>query len=293
MHLHDYLRLPFRQSVLREYLEISPQTLKHLMANEPVQTAVIKRIMRKLNPPDDQIQLALNKLALPKPKRQPPVIYPVTLPRLTVPRVVVPLVPAPAYYVSSAHAPGHQLIVTILPASTARDHRVNHSLYAGEWQAYPPYPRQSLSNGHLAAFCRSWNYHLPKSFVFVFLNCPVHPTREARFAPYLMAILMVAAIAPDRLNFVIDQQCGENQSNDLLQELDRLSKFLQLTQHQPLITRLVDPAEQLSLQAANIMALAAARLPQALWHHALIDPVFEPQINTSALVQAFRHPVSD
>lgn len=287
MRLHDFLRLPFRPAVLRTYLGVSPQTFQRLLTDAPVSAAVIGRIALKLQAPDAQLQTTLAQLSLPKHKVQPPAIFPVTLPKLATLRPAVALTPAPQYYLDTVRGPANSLNIVATPASTKRERRVAHSLYADDWQAFAPYPLTQLSNTHLAAFSRSWHYHLPKNQVFRFHNYQVKLPLQAQFAPYLVVLLTLAAQTDHDLTIAIDQQCGAQASAYFEAKLETVKQFLLATRQQTLTTFLVDPADHLSLQAAKVTALATARLPQAEWHHALIDPLSGEALRKTPLVKAF------
>lgn len=258
MKYHDFLKLPFPDTVLAKFLQVSLPTIAKLRHDQPIRQSTIRNIGRRLQLADTEIIAALETLSISD--RTPAFRLNPELLQGQLNRKPFIDDAATHFAVSSVLIGPHHLLVGIIQATPTLRKRLDHSLYADDWQAYPTCPLNELSVESLHLLMRTI-YH-KTSPVVVVADTNYH---HHSMLPYQFAILLALKTHThdEQVDFELSHEAiyPTFASSDLLHQQQDLNTFIQLAYPTTIHLRTVPLAHSLDLQAVHLATLAAQKLP--------------------------------
>lgn len=258
MRYHQFLSLPFTDTVLARYLQVSVATIRKLRSGDDIQHQTILNIGIRLMASDAEIITELQRLS--SIKRSPPITLD---PRnLSGPLNETPLADDSMQHftMSTTLAGPHQLIAAIVDDTHKRRQRLNHSLYADQWQKYPTCPLSELPPKTLIQLMRSV-FNL-SSATNVVTDTNYHNQRTLGLE---MAILQTVKALPVRATLTIDIDHQSAVGIFDRQSFHNFQQYLHdfVLQHFKidLTVRSVPASKSLGIQVAQLVALTTVVLP--------------------------------
>lgn len=260
MKLREYLHLGFPETVLAKYLGVSPRTLKKLATQQPVRSAVLKHVGLRLQVDDATIRNQLKTLNTPAKPFNPPVLNFHALTELAEMPPVLPLPQAKTVFITSASGSNHRLIIAATTASVTLAHRVNQVLYGGHWPGLSACPIDTLSAHQLLALSQYLGHKLPQTQIVTFHN--LHQSQVGPHVfPVFAAMLLILSRQRRPTHFVLDANLSKVLHRQVEMNLITFKQQVYAETHLEIDVSWAEPVEFLGLEAANIFARAAAKLP--------------------------------
>ncbi|WP_407892134.1 hypothetical protein [Lacticaseibacillus sp. N501-2] len=258
MKYHEFLKLSFTDTVLARYLQVSVATIKKLRHDEPVQHQTILNIGKRLMLSDEEIITHLQRLSTVK--RSPPITLD---PRnLSGPLNAVPLPDDSTQHfsISTALADPQQLMVAIVDDTPKHRKRLNHSLYADQWQKYPTCRFDELKPKILIQLMRSvFNLSSPANVV---VDTNYHDRRTLALELAILQAIQTPSIQ-SAVTIDIDHQSVagifDRQSFHNFQQ--HLTAFVLQHFQINLTIRSIAASKSLGIQVAQLVALTTVVLP--------------------------------
>lgn len=259
MKFHEFLKLPFSDTVLANFLHVSLPTIGKLRRDEPLSRTTLKNIGRHLQVDDTEIVAELERLKTQK--RDPPITLDVN--NLTITHQIHPrplAAKSGVYALSCVFIKPHQLIVTIVQDTTRLEKRMNHALYQDQWQRLSPCPLDTLTPSQLQDLMRSVFHKQKARQVVVDRKYFDHA-----FMPFLTTILPILKTTSieQSLDFYFDHRMlPQVISPELLfQQQNTLHRFAQINHLGYVQLHRIEAEQNLAVQAARLVALATKKLP--------------------------------
>ncbi|WP_125708238.1 hypothetical protein [Lacticaseibacillus porcinae] len=259
MKFHEFAKMPFPDTVLAEFLHIGLPTLKKLRDDVPLSANTLKNIGHRLQLSDPEILTQLT--ALDAIKREPPTTLDVTKLTVRPNHRMIDFGPVAGDLCCSCRlVKSHQLIVTPIVASSQLEKRVNHALYQDHWQKYSPCPLASLTADDLDHLLRSIFHKQQPLTVMIDREYFTH-----NFVPFVSALLpyLQTGSVDQTMSVFFDRDAlpGDFTREYLLNQRVNLQRFTQARQFPYLQMHTILRDQSLTIQAAQLVALAVQKLP--------------------------------